>query len=146
MGILRSERFAALLLVLAAAAAASCWRTRLQYRRHRRSRASNSARSRSGTRVKDGLLAIFFFLAAIELKHELRHGELDSPRKALVPGIAALGGVVVPADPLSAGRADAGEWMADPDRDRHRVRARGALDLRQAAPWRASAPCCSRSR
>lgn len=47
--------------------------------------------------VTDGLLAIFFFLAAVELKHELRHGELDSPRKALVPSIAAVGGVLVPA-------------------------------------------------
>ena len=47
--------------------------------------------------VTDGLLAIFFFLAAIELKHELAHGELDSPRKALMPAIAALGGVIVPA-------------------------------------------------
>jgi NhaA family Na+:H+ antiporter len=47
--------------------------------------------------VTDGLLAIFFFLAAVELKHELRHGELDSARKALVPSIAAVGGVLVPA-------------------------------------------------
>jgi Na+:H+ antiporter, NhaA family len=47
--------------------------------------------------VTDGLLAIFFFLAAIELKHELRHGELDSPSKALVPSLAAVGGVIVPA-------------------------------------------------
>ena len=47
--------------------------------------------------VTDGLLAIFFFLAAIELKHELAHGELDSARKALVPTIAAVGGVIAPA-------------------------------------------------
>jgi NhaA family Na+:H+ antiporter len=47
--------------------------------------------------TKDGLLAIFFFLASIELRHELQHGELDSPRKALVPTVAAVGGVVVPA-------------------------------------------------
>ncbi len=47
--------------------------------------------------VTDGLLAIFFFLAAIELKHELQHGELDSPSKALVPSVAAVGGVIVPA-------------------------------------------------
>ena len=47
--------------------------------------------------VTDGLLAIFFFLAAIELKHELRHGELASPRKAFVPVVAAVGGVIVPA-------------------------------------------------
>ncbi len=47
--------------------------------------------------VTDGLLAVFFFLAAIELKHELSHGELDSARKALVPTIAAVGGVIAPA-------------------------------------------------
>ncbi|MFC0678080.1 Na+/H+ antiporter NhaA [Lysobacter korlensis] len=47
--------------------------------------------------VTDGLLAIFFFLAAIELKHELTHGELNTPQKALVPTVAAIGGVVVPA-------------------------------------------------
>ncbi|MFM9918172.1 Na+/H+ antiporter NhaA [Lacisediminihabitans sp. H27-G8] len=47
--------------------------------------------------VTDGLLAVFFFLAAIELKHELTHGELDSAGKALVPTFAAVGGVIVPA-------------------------------------------------
>lgn len=47
--------------------------------------------------VKDGLLAIFFFIAAIELRHELRHGELNSARKALIPAAAAVGGVIVPA-------------------------------------------------
>ena len=46
--------------------------------------------------VTDGLLAVFFFLAAIELKHELAHGELNSLRKALVPTIAAVGGVIAP--------------------------------------------------
>lgn len=51
----------------------------------------------AGHWVTDGLLAIFFFLAAIELRHELTHGELDSPRKALVPAVAAVGGVIVPA-------------------------------------------------
>lgn len=47
--------------------------------------------------VKDGLLAVFFFIAAIELRHELRHGELNSARKALIPAAAAVGGVIVPA-------------------------------------------------
>ena len=46
--------------------------------------------------VTDGLLAVFFLLAAVELKHELRHGELDSASKAFVPVVAAVGGVVVP--------------------------------------------------
>jgi NhaA family Na+:H+ antiporter len=47
--------------------------------------------------VTDGLLAVFFFLAAIELKHELTSGELSSVRKAIVPAAAAVGGVVAPA-------------------------------------------------
>jgi Na+:H+ antiporter, NhaA family len=47
--------------------------------------------------ISDGLLAIFFLVASIELKHELRHGELDSPSKALRPAIAAAFGVAVPA-------------------------------------------------
>ncbi|PKI92178.1 sodium:proton antiporter [Actinomycetales bacterium SN12] len=46
--------------------------------------------------VADGLLAIFFLVVAIELRHELTHGELDSPRKAVQPAIAATGGVIVP--------------------------------------------------
>jgi NhaA family Na+:H+ antiporter len=47
--------------------------------------------------TKDGLLAIFFFIAAIELKHELKHGELDTIAKAIIPTVAAIGGVIVPA-------------------------------------------------
>lgn len=46
--------------------------------------------------VADGLLAIFFLVVAIELRHELTHGELDSPHKAMQPAIAATGGVIVP--------------------------------------------------
>lgn len=45
----------------------------------------------------DGLLAIFFFLAGLELKREFIAGELRDPRKALVPVVAAVGGVVLPA-------------------------------------------------
>ena len=47
--------------------------------------------------ISDGLLAIFFFIVAIELKHELVAGELNSVRKAVHPAIAAVGGVIVPA-------------------------------------------------
>jgi len=47
--------------------------------------------------ISDLLLAIFFFIVATELKTELTHGELSSVRKALVPVIAAVGGVAVPA-------------------------------------------------
>ncbi len=45
----------------------------------------------------DGLLAIFFFLVGLELKREFVAGELRDPKKALVPVIAAIGGVIVPA-------------------------------------------------
>ncbi|MFG6445164.1 Na+/H+ antiporter NhaA [Microbacterium sp. P06] len=46
--------------------------------------------------IADGLLAVFFFVVAVELKYELTAGQLDSPRKAIQPAIAAAGGVVVP--------------------------------------------------
>jgi Na+:H+ antiporter, NhaA family len=50
-----------------------------------------------GDWAKDGLLALFFFVAGLELKRELVIGELSSLRSALLPAIAALGGMVVPA-------------------------------------------------
>ncbi|REJ08252.1 Na+/H+ antiporter NhaA [Microbacterium bovistercoris] len=46
--------------------------------------------------IADGLLAIFFLMVAIELRHELTHGELDSLHKAAQPAVAAAGGVLVP--------------------------------------------------
>ncbi len=46
--------------------------------------------------ISDGLLAIFFFTAAIELRYELTKGALREPKKAMVPAIAAAGGVIVP--------------------------------------------------
>lgn len=45
----------------------------------------------------DGLLAIFFFVVGVELKHELVAGSLREPREAAVPALAAVGGMVVPA-------------------------------------------------
>ncbi|MFQ3639668.1 MAG: Na+/H+ antiporter NhaA, partial [Chloracidobacterium sp.] len=47
--------------------------------------------------VNDGLMAIFFLLIGLELKRELYVGELSNIRHALLPIIAALGGIVVPA-------------------------------------------------
>lgn len=46
--------------------------------------------------IQDGLLAVFFFLVAIELQYELTSGQLNSARKAMQPAIAATGGVVIP--------------------------------------------------
>lgn len=45
----------------------------------------------------DGLLAVFFFVAGVELKRELVVGELRTPARALLPVVAAVCGVVVPA-------------------------------------------------
>lgn len=45
----------------------------------------------------DGLLAVFFFVAGVELKRELVAGELRDPKAAALPVIAALCGMVVPA-------------------------------------------------
>ena len=47
--------------------------------------------------VSDLLLATFFLVAGLELKYELRSGVLSTPSTALVPIVAALGGVIVPA-------------------------------------------------
>jgi Na+:H+ antiporter, NhaA family len=50
-----------------------------------------------GDWAKDGLLALFFFVAGLELKRELVVGELSRVKNALLPVIAAVGGMVVPA-------------------------------------------------
>ena len=47
--------------------------------------------------VNDGLMAIFFLMIGLELERELYSGELSSVKKALLPAIAATGGVIVPA-------------------------------------------------
>jgi NhaA family Na+:H+ antiporter len=47
--------------------------------------------------INDGLMALFFLLVGMEIKRELIHGELDSPRKAALPVIAAGFGMLVPA-------------------------------------------------
>ena len=49
------------------------------------------------TWAADALLAVFFFAAGIELKHELVHGSLKEKTQALVPVVAALGGMLLPA-------------------------------------------------
>ncbi|MCJ7781656.1 MAG: Na+/H+ antiporter NhaA, partial [Acidimicrobiia bacterium] len=62
--------------------------------------------------VNDGLMAIFFFVVGLEIKRELTVGELNSARKASLPVLAALGGMMVPAliylvFVISGGPADA---------------------------------------
>ncbi|WP_438952121.1 Na+/H+ antiporter NhaA [Porticoccus sp.] len=47
--------------------------------------------------INDGLMAVFFFLIGLELKRELIEGELSEKRKIILPGVGALGGMLVPA-------------------------------------------------
>ncbi len=61
------------------------------------------------TWAADGLLAVFFFVAGLELKHELTHGTLSKPAQAAVPIAAALGGMIVPAIIFVAIVATSGE-------------------------------------
>ncbi len=47
--------------------------------------------------INDGLMAIFFFLIGLELKREMMEGKLKNPRDVMLPGMAAVGGMAVPA-------------------------------------------------
>ncbi|MBT3922757.1 MAG: Na+/H+ antiporter NhaA [Nitrospina sp.] len=47
--------------------------------------------------INDGLMAIFFFVVGLELRREILVGELADPKQALLPIIAAIGGMLVPA-------------------------------------------------
>jgi len=63
--------------------------------------------------INDGLMAIFFLMVGLEIKREMVEGELSSPKKAMLPILAAVGGVVVPAGIyflLNKGHDTAGGW------------------------------------
>lgn len=47
--------------------------------------------------INDGLMAVFFFVVGLELKREIIAGELSTPKNAIMPLLAAVGGMVVPA-------------------------------------------------
>ena len=47
--------------------------------------------------VNDGLMAVFFFLIGLEIKREIMEGELSSFEQVVLPGMGALGGMLVPA-------------------------------------------------
>lgn len=47
--------------------------------------------------INDGLMAVFFFLVGLELKREVLEGELSDVRNVILPGIGAVGGMLVPA-------------------------------------------------
>jgi NhaA family Na+:H+ antiporter len=47
--------------------------------------------------INELLMALFFLVVTIEIRHELRQGELSTPRRAALPIAAAIGGMIVPA-------------------------------------------------
>ncbi|MBP0481119.1 Na+/H+ antiporter NhaA [Sagittula salina] len=47
--------------------------------------------------INDGLMAVFFFLIGLELKAELLEGKLKNPSDVVLPGVAAVGGMALPA-------------------------------------------------
>ena len=66
-----------------------------------------------GHAVNDGLMVLFFFVVGLEIKRELVSGELSSPRRAILPAAAALGGMLGPAliyTAFNAGTETAHGW------------------------------------
>lgn len=47
--------------------------------------------------INDGLMAVFFLLVGLELKREILEGRLKKPANVVLPGMAALGGMIAPA-------------------------------------------------
>ncbi|WP_154222883.1 Na+/H+ antiporter NhaA [Marinicella rhabdoformis] len=47
--------------------------------------------------INDGLMAVFFFLVGLELKRELLEGELSEKKNIILPGVGAIGGMLIPA-------------------------------------------------
>ena len=47
--------------------------------------------------IKEGLMAVFFLVVGLEIKYEIRRGELSDPRKLVTPVVAAAGGMLAPA-------------------------------------------------
>ncbi|MET0296114.1 MAG: Na+/H+ antiporter NhaA [Microbacterium sp.] len=113
MSLLRSARFPAIVLLVAAVLALvlanSPWGSSIVRVKETYLGIPGVFEMSLGHWIQDGLLAVFFFVVAVELQFELTAGELNSARKALQPAIAAAGGVIVPIGVflLFAGGSDA---------------------------------------
>ena len=63
--------------------------------------------------INDILMVVFFFTVGLEIRREIAYGELSSPKKAMMPVIAAFGGVIAPAviyTIINHGTAAASGW------------------------------------
>lgn len=100
MALLRSARFPAIILLVAAAAGLLVANTPagepVDAFLHRYVGVPGVLELTLDHWIADGLLAVFFFIVAVELQYELTAGQLNSARKALQPAIAAAGGVLLP--------------------------------------------------
>jgi Na+:H+ antiporter, NhaA family len=101
MSLLRSARFPAILLLIAAAAGLVIANTPagpavIDFSHVHIGIPGTAIDLSLSHWISDGLLAVFFFGVSVELQLELTRGELRSPKRALLPAIAAMGGVVVP--------------------------------------------------
>jgi NhaA family Na+:H+ antiporter len=117
VSLLRSERFPAFVLLGAAALglvlANSAWGPAAQALKSTYLGIPGVFELSLGHWVQDGLLAIFFFVVAVELREELTTGQLHPPKRALQPAIAAAGGVLVPIAifaAVTAGTTSAAGW------------------------------------
>jgi len=116
--ILRSETVAGILLIVAAFVAMvwanTPWSSSyFELREVRVGPAALHLDLTLGQWAADGLLAIFFFLAGLELKREFVCGDLRDPRRAAIPVAAAVGGMIVPAVvfvAVNAGSGTTGGW------------------------------------
>ena len=99
------------------------------------------------TWAEDGLLAIFFVVAGLELKRELVGRRAAPRRRAMLPIVAALGGMIVPALVcLAVSRRRAGRRTAGPSRSRPTSRSRSPCSPSRPArcPQRAGLPALPR--
>ncbi|MDO9398136.1 MAG: Na+/H+ antiporter NhaA [Herbiconiux sp.] len=118
LSLLRSERLAAALLLIAAAAGLVVANTAagpgaMALQDAHLGIPGTPLDLSVGHWISDGLLAVFFFVVAVELKNEFAVGQLNSFGRAVRPAIAALGGVIVPALvylAVTAGSGYEGGW------------------------------------
>ena len=91
----------------------------------------------------DGLLAIFFFVAGLELKREFVAGDLRDPKRAVVPVAAAVGGMARPGRPVPGHRRRHRIPVGGPSRPPpiSLLRSRFSLSSPPTCRWRCGRSC-----